>query len=266
MRKTAVILAAVLLAGSLSACAGGAEATHEQAEAAEVLVVDPNAGPGHAGEEKTAAHHALSGEMEAPFVPRAAAEPVSPAVITEIPQPVHHAETPVAAPTAPTAAPTNTPTPTVTPTLTPTPSHQHKWVTETIVDKEAYDEEVLKKEAWVEQIPVPDEEIVVEEAWDEYAVSYVCNLCGASAASPEEMEAHHQAAHAEAADFAFTEQQVLVAHHDAVTETVSHAGEFTEVPHEAEYETVHHEAVTHTIEWCSVCGVLKEQADRNTNG
>ena len=140
MRKTAVILAAVLLAGSLSACAGGAEATHEQAEAAEVLVVDPNAGPGHAGEEKTAAHHALSGEMEAPFVPRAAAEPVSPAVITEIPQPVHHAETPTA---APTAAPTNTPTPTVTPTLTPTPSHQHKWVTETIVDKEAYDEEVL---------------------------------------------------------------------------------------------------------------------------
>ena len=82
MRKTAVILAAVLLAGSLSACAGGAEATHEQAEAAEVLVVDPNAGPGHAGEEKTAAHHALSGELEAPFVPRAAAEPVSPAAIS----------------------------------------------------------------------------------------------------------------------------------------------------------------------------------------
>ena len=101
---------------------------------------------------------------------------------------------------------------------------------------------------------------VSNEYGDEYTVSYVCNLCGASAASPEEMEAHHQAAHAEAADFAFTEQQVLVAHHDAVTETVSHAGEFTEVLHEAEYETVHHEAVTHTIEWCSVCGVLKEQA------
>ena len=62
------------------------------------------------------------------------------------------------------------------------PGHVHNWVTETIVDKpawdetvkvrDAYDEQVLVRDAWDEQVKTKDawdETVKVRDAWDERA-------------------------------------------------------------------------------------------------
>ena len=50
------------------------------------------------------------------------------------------------------------------------PGHVHSWVTETVIDKKAYDEQVLVKKAYDEQVLVKkayDEKKLVKEAYDE---------------------------------------------------------------------------------------------------
>ena len=120
------------------------------------------------------------------------------------------------------------------------PGHVHNWVTETVIDKKAYDEQVLVKEA-------EDVQKLVSEAWDEEIKKGigVCNRCGFSTFDGDELTDHCIDCKS-----GYHVDLVVVGtiHHDAVYETVHH---------DAEYKTVHHDAVTHTVTRCSTCGAVK---------
>ena len=76
--------------------------------------------------------------------------------------------------------------------------HVHGDNCEWVVDKEAWDEEVVvvDKPAWDEEVEVPEqghyETVVVKPAWDEEVVEIldVCHNCGHIVTSPEDWIAH----------------------------------------------------------------------------
>lgn len=127
-------------------------------------------------------------------------------------------------------------------------THTHSWVetttqvqtgTVTVVDTEAYDEEVCTSEAW-------DEDVYEEHEF--------CNVCGIDEdangiVSEDELAAHSKVHMLAGEGSGWHNGMVLVntIHHDAV------------------YETVHHDAVTHeepvyttvTTYVCSICGATK---------
>ncbi len=267
MKRTAVILAAVIALGSLSAC--GSTAGQGSSQAMEVLTMDPNGGPGRT-EEEDIFSYASGSEVRASFVPRAAGDAdntfqkTNNTTVRPTSAPTPAVTTPaVTTPAVTTPTPTPTKTPTSTPTETPTPTplkeHEHEWVEETVVDSEAWDEEQLTIPAWTEEVVTPGEPYTVHhEAVTETVTEYVCNLCGETRGSAEEMEAHRAEAHAEAEDFGFTPSERVVEVEPAWDETVTPEGETTIIEHPAVYETVHHPAVTHTVKHCRICGETVE--------
>ena len=120
------------------------------------------------------------------------------------------------------------------------PGHVHSWVTETVIDKKAYDERVLVKEA-------EDVQKLVSEAWDEpvYDYAYACNSCDFWTFDGDVITDH---CIEEKTGYHDKKVQIGTIHHDAVYETIHH---------DAEYKTVHHDAVTHTVTRCSTCGAVK---------
>ena len=150
------------------------------------------------------------------------------------------------------------------------PGHVHSWVTERIVDREAWDEVV--KEAWDETVKNAwdevirdkwDEVVEIEPAWDEpvYEYFYVCAKCGYATQDGED-SADHSLTHLSEGGASYSVEPVQTGsiHHEAVTETVHHPAEI--VHHEAEVihhpaEVIHHEAETHTVTRCSTCGAVK---------
>ena len=163
------------------------------------------------------------------------------------------------------------------------PGHVHSWVTETIVDKpawdetvkvrDAYDEQVLVRDAWDEQVKTKDawdetvkvrdawdEQVEVEGAWDEPVYEYfaICAKCGYMTKDGSEMEIHCVDAHIAEGGASYSVEPVQTGsiHHDAVYETVHHDKEYTTVHHDAEYTTVHHDAeyttVHHDAEYTTV--------------
>ena len=164
------------------------------------------------------------------------------------------------------------------------PGHVHNWVTETIVDKpawdetvkvrDAYDEQVLVRDAWDEQVKTKDawdetvkvrdawdEQVEVEGAWDEpvYDEFYVCARCGFMTQNSREIGIHCGDAHEAEGGARYSVEPVATGeyiHHDAVYETVHHDTEYTTIHHDAEYMTVHHDAeyttVHHDAEYTTV--------------
>lgn len=135
----------------------------------------------------------------------------------------------------------------------------HTWTevteTKTVIDSEAYDEQVCVQEAY-------DEQVCTQEAWDEpvyeWKGHYVCRTCGA-ASDQFETDDHWWGHLLVAHEFPSTytavswQEQVGTVHHDAVYETVHH---------DAVYQTVHHDAVSHTETIvvgyrCDKCGESK---------
>ena len=151
------------------------------------------------------------------------------------------------------------------------PGHVHSWVTETVIDKKAWDEVVKEewnetvKDAWDEVIRDEWDEVVeVEPAWDEpvYEGFYVCARCGFMTQDSREIGIHCGDVHEAEGGASYSVEPVQNGsiHHEAVTETVHHPAEI--VHHEAEVihhsaEVIHHEAETHTETRCSTCGTVK---------
>ncbi len=163
------------------------------------------------------------------------------------------------------------------------PGHVHNWVTDTIVDKpawdetvkvrDAYDEQALVRDAWDEQVKTKDawdetvkvrdawdEQVEVEGAWDEpvYEGFFVCARCGYTTQVGDEIEDHCIDAHRAEGGASYSVEPVQTGsiHHDPVYETVHHDTEYTTVHHDAEYKTVHHDAeyttVHHDAEYTTV--------------
>ena len=109
-------------------------------------------------------------------------------------------------------------------------THTHTWATRTVTDQEAYDEKVLVKDAWDEQVPEYEYEDSVRyycvKCNTEMSEQGVCPACGWGGCWCETCR-----------------NQVLVG--------------YTTVHHDAEYTTKHHDAVTHTETYCSECGATK---------
>ena len=196
---------------------------------------------------------------------------------TKTPETTKAPETkPSTKPTTPTtSAPTKAPETTAPTTTAPTTTaHTHTWVPVTTIvhhdavtsqvwkeDSAAWDETVVTKAAWDEQVLVTaawDENVVTKEAWDEqvlvtaawdepiYALVEICNACGHEFLDPNEDVGAHMSAgcwsswHGE-------QRQVGTTHHDAVYSTVHHDAETTTVHHDAVYTTVHHDAETTVV-------------------
>ena len=167
---------------------------------------------------------------------------------------------------APTTASTKAPE-TTAPTTT---AHTHAWVPVTttvhhdatyktvwVQDSAAWDETVVTKEAWDEQVLVSaawDETVVTKEAWDEPQLEWcgVCNACGHVFRAGEDILVH-------------MESGCWSSWHDEWVQvgTIHHDAETTVVHHEA---TGHNEQVVDQEAWdetvttgykCSGCGATK---------
>ena len=185
---------------------------------------------------------------------------------------------------APTTASTKAPE-TTAPTTT---AHTHAWVPVTttvhhdatyktvwVQDSAAWDETVVTREAWDEQVLVSaawDETVVTKEAWDEPQLEWcsICNACGHVFRAGEDLPAHM----AEGCWSSWHDEWVQVGtiHHDAETTVVHHDAVYNTVHHDAETTVVHHEATGHNEQledqeaWdetvttgykCSGCGAIK---------
>lgn len=185
---------------------------------------------------------------------------------------------------APTTASTKAPE-TTAPTTT---AHTHAWVPVTttvhhdatyktvwVQDSAAWDETVVTREAWDEQVLVSaawDETVVTKEAWDEPQLEWcsICNACGHVFRAGEDLPAHM----AEGCWSSWHDEWVQVGtiHHDAETTVVHHDAVYNTVHHDAETTVVHHEATGHNEQvvdqeaWdetvttgykCSGCGATK---------
>ena len=123
--------------------------------------------------------------------------------------------------------------------------HVHGDNCEWIVNKEAWDEEVVvvDKPAWDEEVEVPEqghyETVVVKPAWDEEVVEIldVCHNCGHIVTSPEDWIAHSKQ-NINCSSYGSKEVTHII-HHEAVTEQKW----VVDVP--AHTEIVHHDAITH---------------------
>lgn len=203
-------------------------------------------------------------------------------------------ETKPASTTAPTKAPETKPAPTTASTKAPettaptTTAHTHAWVPVTttvhhdatyktvwVQDSAAWDETVVTREAWDEQVLVSaawDETVVTKEAWDEPQLEWcsICNACGHVFRAGEDLPAHM----AEGCWSSWHDEWVQVGtiHHDAETTVVHHDAVYNTVHHDAETTVVHHEATGHNEQvvdqeaWdetvttgykCSGCGATK---------
>ena len=180
----------------------------------------------------------------------------------------------------------------------PTPpeqhSHEHAWVTQTNVIRDAWDEVVITSEAWDETVvtnPAWDETVTVSEPWDETVVvsdawdeqvwhdgqeigyQYTCK-CGAyfedmTTLNQHQFQASLNGESGHDANWAipiFSEGYYETIHHDAVTNVVHHEGQTQVVHHDAETTTVHHDAGTTTVhhdaevqtyQVCSTCGATQ---------
>ena len=124
--------------------------------------------------------------------------------------------------------------------------HVHGDNCEWIVDKEAWDEEVVivDKEAWDEEVEVPEqghyETVVVKPAWDEEVtrIGTFCHNCGFEIHSIDEWIAHSKASNGQCMSYGDKEVTEII-HHEAVTEQKW----VVDVP--AHTEIVHHDAITH---------------------
>ena len=123
--------------------------------------------------------------------------------------------------------------------------HVHGDNCEWVVDKEAWDEEVVvvDKPAWDEEVEVPEqghyETVVVKPAWDEEVTEIldVCHNCGHIVTSPEDWIAHSKQ-NINCSSYGSKEVTHII-HHEAVTEQKW----VVDVP--AHIEIVHHDAITH---------------------
>ena len=123
--------------------------------------------------------------------------------------------------------------------------HVHGDNCEWVVDKEAWDEEVVivDKEAWDEEVEVPEqghyETVVVKPAWDEevIVIKQVCHNCGFVITSNEAWE-EHTMQNPNCSSYGSKEITEII-HHEAVTEQKW----VVDVP--AHTEIVHHDAITH---------------------
>ena len=123
--------------------------------------------------------------------------------------------------------------------------HVHGDNCEWVVDKEAWDEEVvvIDKPAWDEEVEVPEqghyETVVVKPAWDEEVVEIldVCHNCGHIVTSPEDWIAHSKQ-NINCSSYGSKEVTHII-HHEAVVEQQWKV----DVP--AHTEIVHHDAITH---------------------
>ena len=124
--------------------------------------------------------------------------------------------------------------------------HVHGDNCEWVVDKEAWDEEVVivDKEAWDEEVEVPEqghyETVVVKPAWDEevHRIGTFCHNCGFEIHSIDEWIAHSKASNGQCMSYGDKEVTEII-HHEAVTEQKW----VVDVP--AHTEIVHHDAITH---------------------
>ena len=124
--------------------------------------------------------------------------------------------------------------------------HVHGDNCEWIVDKEAWDEEVVivDKEAWDEEVEVPEqghyETVVVKPAWDEevHRIGTFCHNCGFEIHSIDEWIAHSKASNGQCMSYGDKEVTEII-HHEAVVEQQWKV----DVP--AHTEIVHHDAITH---------------------
>ena len=124
--------------------------------------------------------------------------------------------------------------------------HVHGDNCEWVVDKEAWDEEVVvvDKPAWTETVEHPEEghyeEVVVQEAWDEEVtrIGTFCHNCGFEIHSIDEWIAHSKASNGQCMSYGDKEVTEII-HHEAVTEQKW----VVDVP--AHTEIVHHDAITH---------------------
>ena len=123
--------------------------------------------------------------------------------------------------------------------------HVHGDNCEWVVDKEAWDEEVVvvDKPAWDEEVEVPEqghyETVVVKPAWDEEVTEIldVCHNCGHIVTSPEDWIAHSKQ-NINCSSYGSKEVTHII-HHEAVVEQQWKV----DVP--AHTEIVHHDAITH---------------------
>ena len=186
-----------------------------------------------------------------------------------------------------TAAPTTSTPTTATPTTT---AHTHTWVPVTkkvhhdatyktvwVQDQAAWDETVVTKEAWDEQVLVTaawDETVVTKEAWDEPVYGWVdiCNVCGTAFSSIDDRDIHIWIDPGCGGSWHAEQRQTGTVHHEAETTTVHHDAVYSTVHHNAETTTVHHDAIGHNEQvvdkaaWdeevttgykCSGCGAAK---------
>ena len=124
--------------------------------------------------------------------------------------------------------------------------HVHGDNCEWIVDKEAWDEEVVvvDKPAWDEEVEVPEqghyETVVVKPAWDEEVtrIGTFCHNCGFEIHSIDEWIAHSKASNGQCMSYGDKEVTEII-HHEAVVEQQWKV----DVP--AHTEIVHHDAITH---------------------
>ena len=124
--------------------------------------------------------------------------------------------------------------------------HVHGDNCEWVVDKEAWDEEVVivDKPAWDEEVVVPEqghyETVVVKPAWDEevHRIGTFCHNCGFEIHSIDEWIAHSKASNGQCMSYGDKEVTEII-HHEAVTEQKW----VVDVP--AHTEIVHHDAITH---------------------
>ena len=124
--------------------------------------------------------------------------------------------------------------------------HVHGDNCEWVVDKEAWDEEVVvvDKPAWDEEVEVPEqghyETVVVKPAWDEEVIRIgtFCHNCGFEIHSIDEWIAHSEASNGQCMSYGDKEVTEII-HHEAVTEQKW----VVDVP--AHTEIVHHDAITH---------------------
>ena len=124
--------------------------------------------------------------------------------------------------------------------------HVHGDNCEWVVDKEAWDEEVVivDKEAWDEEVEVPEqghyETVVVKPAWDEevHRIGTFCHNCGFEIHSIDEWIAHSEASNGQCMSYGDKEVTEII-HHEAVVEQQWKV----DVP--AHTEIVHHDAITH---------------------
>ena len=124
--------------------------------------------------------------------------------------------------------------------------HVHGDNCEWVVDKEAWDEEVVvvDKPAWDEEVEVPEqghyETVVVKPAWDEevHRIGTFCHNCGFEIHSIDEWIAHSEASNGQCMSYGDKEVTEII-HHEAVVEQQWKV----DVP--AHTEIVHHDAITH---------------------